>query len=75
MRPSSSPLSPNSQELNIAFQNRTVSQFGCNWATDCGHLTGEEIDTAMATITDDSVSFPDGGQPSPTFLKDWWMFS
>ena len=48
-----------------------VSQLECDGAAACWHLTGEEIDAAMATITDDIVALPDGGQPSPTLPENW----
>ena len=45
----------------IAFRNRVISQFECDGPAACWHLTGEEIDAAMATIIDEAVPFPDGG--------------
>ena len=40
-------------------------------AATCWHLTGGEIDAAMATLTDDVVALPDGGRPSPTLPENW----
>jgi hypothetical protein len=59
------------REHYIAFRNRVISQLECDGPAACWHLTGEEIDVAMATITDDVVAFPDGGGPSPTLPENW----
>ena len=59
------------REHYIAFRNQVVSQLECDGAAACWHLTGEEIDAAMATITDDIVALPDGGGPSPTLPENW----
>jgi hypothetical protein len=48
-----------------------ISQLECNGPAACWHLTGENIDAAMATITDDIVALADGGQPSPTLPENW----
>ncbi|MFB6250087.1 MAG: DUF6166 domain-containing protein, partial [Halobellus sp.] len=48
------------REHYIAFRNRVISQLECDGPAACWHLTGEEIDAAMATITDDVVALPDG---------------
>jgi len=42
----------------------------CDGPAACWQLTREDIDAAMATITDDVVA-PDGGRPSPTLLESW----
>ena len=59
------------REHYIAFRNRVISQLECDGPAACWHLTGEEIDAAMATITDDLVALPDGGQLSPTLPDNW----
>jgi len=59
------------REHYIAFRNRVISQLECDGPAACWHLTGEEIDAAMATITDDVVTLPDGGGPSPTLPANW----
>jgi len=59
------------REHYIAFLNRVVSRLECEAPADCWHLTGEEIDAALATITDDIVALADGGQPSPTLPENW----
>lgn len=59
------------REHYIAFRNRVVSQLECGGPAECWHLTGEEIDAAMETITDDAVPIPDGGRPSPTLPENW----
>ena len=55
----------------LAFRNLVVSQLECDGPAACWHLTGEEIDAAMTTITDDVVALPDGGQPSPRLPENW----
>ena len=59
------------QEHYIAFRNHVISQLECDGPAACWHLTGEEIDAAMATIIDEAVPFPDGGRPSPTLPENW----
>jgi len=49
------------REHYIAFRNRVISQLECDGSAACWHLTGKEIDAAIATITDDIVALPDGG--------------
>jgi len=46
-----------------------ISQLECDSPATCWHLTGEDIDAAIATITDDVVALPDGGEPSPSLPK------
>jgi hypothetical protein len=62
---------PVAREHYIAFRNRVISRLECDGPAACWHLTGEEIDAAMATITDDVVALPDGGGPSPTLPENW----
>lgn len=59
------------REHYIAFRNRVISQLKCDGPAACWHLTGKEIDAAMATITDGVVALPDGGRPSPTLPENW----
>ena len=59
------------REHYITFRNRVISQLECDGPAACWHLTGEEIDAAMATITDDVVALPDGGQLSPSLPENW----
>ena len=59
------------REHYIAFRTRVISQLECDGPAACWHLTGEEIDAAMATIIDEAVPFPDGGRPSPTLPENW----
>jgi hypothetical protein len=59
------------REHYIAFRNQVVSQLECDGAAACWHLPGEEIDAAMATLTDDVVALADGGRPSPTLPENW----
>ena len=59
------------REHYIAFRNHVISRLECDGPAAYWHLTGEEIDAAMATITDDIVVHPDGGQPSPTLPENW----
>jgi len=59
------------QEHYIALRNRVISQLECEGPAACWHLTGEEIDAAMVTITDGAVALPGGGQPSPMLPENW----
>jgi len=59
------------REHYIAFRNQVVTQLECDGPAACWHLTGEEIDAAMAALTDDVVALPDGGRPSPTLPENW----
>ena len=59
------------REHYIAFRNQVVSQLECDGAAAGWHLTDEEIDNAMATITDDVVALADGGRPSPSLPENW----
>ena len=59
------------REHYIAFLNRVVSRLECEGPADCWHLTGKEIDAALATITDDIVAVTDGGQPAPSLPPNW----
>jgi hypothetical protein len=61
------------REHYITFRNRVISQLEWDGPAACWHLTGEEIDAAMATLTDDVVALPDGGGPSPTLPENWRM--
>lgn len=59
------------REHYIAFRNRMVNQLECDGPAECWHLTGDDIDAALATITDDVVPVPDGGRPSPSLPANW----
>ena len=59
------------REHYIVFRDQVISRLECDGPTACWHLTDEEIDAAMAAITDDIVALPDGGQPSPTLPENW----
>ena len=59
----------------IAFWNQVVSQLECDGTAAWWHLTDEEIDAMMVTITDDVVALPDGGQPSPRLPENWQAVS
>ena len=59
------------REHYIAFRNHVISQLECDGPAACWHLSGEEIDAAMATIIDDIAALADGGQPSPTLPENW----
>jgi hypothetical protein len=43
----------------------------CDGPADCWHLTGKEIDAALATITDGVAAVADGGQPVPSLPANW----
>lgn len=71
--PNATPLRLDGQfarEHYIAFRNQVVTQRECDGSAACWHLTGEEIDAVMATITDDVVALPDGGRLSPTLPEN-----
>jgi hypothetical protein len=59
------------REHYIALRNQVVSQLEGEDPTDCWHLTGEEIDAALATITDGGAAVADGGQPVPSLPANW----
>ena len=44
-----------------AFKDDVVSDLSCEGSADCWHLTGAEIDAALADDTEEAVIAPDGG--------------
>ena len=44
-----------------AFKDDVVSDLSCDGRADCWHLTGAEIDAALADDTEAAVIAPDGG--------------
>jgi len=43
----------------------------CDGPADCWHLTGDDIETALAEFEDHHTLTPDGGKPSPSLPANW----
>ena len=54
-----------------AFKDDVVSDLSCDGRADCWHLTGAEIDAALADDTKETVIAPDGGQAAPALPSNW----
>ncbi|ESP86848.1 DUF6166 domain-containing protein [Candidatus Halobonum tyrrellensis] len=54
-----------------AFKDNVVSELSCDGPADCWHLTGAEIDAALAEETEEAVIAPDGGQTEPALPSNW----
>ena len=48
-----------------------VSQLACDGPADCWHLTGDDIEAALAGFQDQHILSPDGGEPSPSLPANW----
>jgi len=49
-----------------------VSQLSCDdGPADCWHLTGDDIEAALAEFQDHHALAPDGGDPSPSLPANW----
>ncbi|WP_248898324.1 DUF6166 domain-containing protein [Haloplanus halobius] len=59
------------QQHYIQFRNDVVSQLVCAGPADCWHLTGEDIEAALAEFEEDRALTPDGGT-SPSSLPANW---
>ncbi|AEN07616.1 DUF6166 domain-containing protein [Halorubrum lacusprofundi] len=55
----------------ITFRNEVVSQLSCDGPADCWHLTGDDIEAALAEFQDHHALAPDGGDPSPSLPANW----
>ena len=55
----------------IQFRNAVVSQLVCTGPADCWHLTGDDIETALADCNEHHALTPDGGKPSPSLPANW----
>ena len=54
-----------------AFKDDVVSDLSCDGPADCWHLTGAEIDAALADDTEEAVITPDGGRTEPALPPNW----
>ena len=59
------------QQHYIQFRNKVISQLVCDGPADCWHLTGDDIETALAECEDHHALTPDGGKPSPSLPVNW----
>ncbi|OYR53918.1 hypothetical protein DJ73_06385 [Halorubrum sp. Ea1] len=59
------------QQHYIQFRNNVVSQLVCDGPADCWHLTGEEIEAALAEFEEYRALTPDGGTPSSSLPANW----
>lgn len=55
----------------IQFRDTVVSQLACTGPADCWHLTGDDIETALADCNEHHALTPDGGKPSPSLPANW----
>ena len=53
-----------------AFKDDVVSDLSCDGPVNCWHLTGAEIDAALAD-TEAAAIAPDGGQVAPALPPNW----
>ena len=59
------------QQHYIQFRNDVVSQLECDGPADCWHLTGEDIEAALAEFEEDRALTPDGGTPPSSLPANW----
>ena len=55
----------------IQFRDDVVSQLVCDGPADCWHLTGEDIEAALAEFEEYRALTPDGGTPSSSLPANW----
>jgi len=55
----------------IQFRNAVVSQLVCDGPADCWHLTGDDIEAALAEFNEHHTLTPDGGVPSASLPANW----
>lgn len=55
----------------IQFRNAVVSQLVCDGPADCWHLTGDDIEAALAKFNEHHALTPDGGVPSASLPANW----
>jgi len=55
----------------IQFRDTVVSKLACEGLADCWHLTGDDIEAALAEFQDHHALAPDGGTPSPSLPGNW----
>nr|WP_233340632.1 DUF6166 domain-containing protein [Haloprofundus sp. MHR1] len=59
------------QQHYIQFRNDVVSQLVCDGPADCWHLTGKDIEAALAEFEEYRALTPDGGSPSSSLPANW----
>ena len=59
------------QQHYSQFRNKMVSQLVCDGPANCWHLTGDDIEAALAECEDHHGLTPDGGKPSPSLSVNW----
>ncbi|MXR43139.1 hypothetical protein GRX01_17565 [Halobaculum sp. WSA2] len=59
------------QQHYIQFRNDVVSQLVCDGPADCWHLTGKDIEAALAEFEEYRALTPDGGTPSSSLPANW----
>ena len=59
------------QQHYIQFRNKVISQLVCDGPANCWHLTGDDIEAALAELEDHYGLTPDGGKPSPSLPVNW----
>ena len=55
----------------IQFRDDVVSQLECSGPANCWHLTGDDIEAALAEVTEHEALTPDGGTPTPSLPVNW----
>ncbi|GKZ16226.1 hypothetical protein [Haladaptatus sp. T7] len=55
----------------IQFRDDVVSQLECSGPANCWHLTGDDIEAALASVTGHEALTPDGGTPTPSLPVNW----
>jgi hypothetical protein len=59
------------QQHHIQFRDDVVSQLVCDGPADCWHLTGKDIEAALAEFEEYRALTPDGGTPSSSLPANW----
>jgi len=59
------------QQHYIQFRDDVVSQLVCDGPADCWHLTGEDIEAALAEFEEYRALTPDGGTPPSSLPANW----
>lgn len=55
----------------IQFRDTVVSKLACGGPADCWHLTGDDIEAALAEFNEHYTLTPDGGAPSASLPANW----
>lgn len=59
------------QQYYIQFRDAVISQLVCDGPADCWHLTGDDIEAALAEFEECHALTPDGGESSPSLPANW----